>query len=67
MPTDLLAELCALESALQNARMRGDIALVERLEPRVAELWRQRRAELAAQHERGARDWQRTIRWRETR
>lgn len=67
MPESVMTELCALESALQNARMRGDTALVDRLAPRVAELWRQRRAELAAQRERGARDWQRTIRWRETR
>jgi hypothetical protein len=45
--TDLLAEICTAETALQTARDRRDRAAVARLEATVAGLWRRRREDLA--------------------
>lgn len=54
---DTLATITALEAELQAAWARRDGAGAEVLRARIAELWRQRRAELAQRPVNTARDW----------
>lgn len=66
MSKPLTERISELETALQSAWGRRDGASAEALRARLSTLWRDRRAELAAQTHTRAADWSRTVEPRRT-